>query len=77
MSYYLSSQIGGAIVYILPFTAGGFIYIAASDLIPKLHKEENLRRSLASFTFLFFWSHAYAVCKGFSFVSRRGSNWFE
>lgn len=52
MGYYLSSQVGETIVYILPFTAGGFIYIAASDLIPELHKEENPRRSIASFVFL-------------------------
>jgi len=32
---------------ILPLTAGGFIYIAPSDLIPQLHKERNLRRSTA------------------------------
>ena len=27
--------------YLLPFTAGGFIYIASSDLIPELHKERT------------------------------------
>jgi len=35
--------------FILPFTAGGFIYIATSDLIPELHKESNLKRSSAAF----------------------------
>jgi len=30
---------------ILPFTAGGFIYIATADLIPELNKEVNLRKS--------------------------------
>ncbi|TAL35758.1 MAG: ZIP family metal transporter [Spirochaetes bacterium] len=30
----------------LPLTAGGFIYIAASDLIPELHKETNPLRSI-------------------------------
>ncbi|MFA4933627.1 MAG: ZIP family metal transporter [Candidatus Omnitrophota bacterium] len=35
--------------FILPFTAGGFIYIAASDLIPELHKENGLKRATASF----------------------------
>ncbi|MFB0562834.1 MAG: ZIP family metal transporter [Candidatus Lokiarchaeia archaeon] len=33
---------------VLPFAAGGFIYIASSDLVPELHKEQNLKRSLAS-----------------------------
>lgn len=31
---------------ILPFTAGGFIYIAGSDLVPELHKERAPVRSL-------------------------------
>lgn len=35
--------------YIVPFTAGGFIYIAGSDLIPELHKETIPARSLLQF----------------------------
>lgn len=35
--------------FILPLTAGGFIYIATSDLIPEIHKESNLRRSTFAF----------------------------
>lgn len=31
---------------ILPFTAGGFLYIAAANLIPELHKECGLRNSI-------------------------------
>lgn len=39
--------------FIMPLTAGGFIYIATSDLIPQIHKETDLRRSsLAFFAFL-------------------------
>ena len=49
MGHLLSSYIGEFMIFILPFTAGGFIYIAASDLVPELHKEVNPRRSLASF----------------------------
>jgi zinc and cadmium transporter len=30
---------------LIPFTAGGFVYIAGSDLIPELHKETNLKKS--------------------------------
>ncbi len=37
------------VVYILPFAAGNFLYIASSDLIPELHKETEIRRSAASF----------------------------
>lgn len=40
-----------SIAFLLPFAAGGFIYIAASDLIPELHKEEDLKRSMLSFSF--------------------------
>ena len=34
------------IVFILPFAAGGFIYLAGSDLIPELHRESSVRKSL-------------------------------
>jgi zinc and cadmium transporter len=40
--------------FILPLTAGGFIYVASSDLIPEIHKESDRRRSgLAMLSFLF------------------------
>ena len=34
---------------ILPFTAGGFIYIAGADLIPELKKETGLLKSIFQF----------------------------
>jgi zinc and cadmium transporter len=40
-----------SIAFLLPFAAGGFIYIAASDLIPELHKEEDMKKSMLSFSF--------------------------
>jgi len=40
------SQINGISGWLLPFTAGGFIYIAGSDLIPELHKETQPKKSL-------------------------------
>lgn len=48
---YLLSGKTEFIALLLPFAAGGFIYISASDLIPELHKEVSLRKSLFSFTF--------------------------
>ena len=36
---------------LIPFAAGGFIYIFASDLIPELHKEPKLSKSMMSFLF--------------------------
>ena len=41
----------GAAVYLLPFAAGGFIYIAASDLIPELHKQESMKKAVGAFAF--------------------------
>ena len=38
--------------FMLPLTAGGFIYIAGSDLIPELHRERELPGSLAQFAML-------------------------
>jgi zinc and cadmium transporter len=41
-------------VFLLPLTAGGFIYIAACDLIPELHKQTDLKRTTFSMlAFLF------------------------
>lgn len=42
----LGVQISGFSQMLIPFTAGGFIYIASTDLIPELHKETNLQKSL-------------------------------
>lgn len=36
--------------FLLPFAAGGFIYISMSDLIPELHKENNLKKSFIYFS---------------------------
>ncbi len=35
--------------YLLPFTAGGFIYIAGTDLMPELKKETELMHTLVQF----------------------------
>lgn len=40
------------ISYILAFAAGGFIYIATSDLIPELHKETSITNSFVEIVFL-------------------------
>lgn len=61
VGYYLSGMIAGFSAALLPLTAGGFIYIAASDLIPELHKENNLLKANLAFVLfilglLFMWS---------------------
>jgi zinc and cadmium transporter len=47
--YLLSSYVESSTILLLPFTAGGFIYIAASDLIPEIRKERDLKKSLTTF----------------------------
>jgi len=47
--YFINDYARGFSNFILPLTAGGFIYIATSDLIPELHKEKDLKRALAAF----------------------------
>ena len=48
----LNVKTSGLTTYLLPFTAGGFIYIAGSDLIPELQKEVGPRRSFLQFLFI-------------------------
>jgi zinc and cadmium transporter len=47
--YFVTDLVANFSNFILPFTAGGFVYIATSDLIPELHKENDLKRSTAAF----------------------------
>jgi len=42
----------GLLPLLLAFTAGGFIYIAAVDLIPELHKEVRIGKSALQLVFL-------------------------
>lgn len=49
VGFVLSTQTEGIIPYILPVAAGGFLYIATSDLIPELKKEVNPKKSISSF----------------------------
>lgn len=46
VTYYLAFQIEGVAHLLLPFAAGGFIYIAATDLMPELHKRTQGKESL-------------------------------
>lgn len=51
IAYFISGFAPNFHYLLLPFAAGGFIYIAASDLIPELHKDNNTKRSLVNFMF--------------------------
>jgi len=52
VGYYCSTKVDSLSGYILPFAAGGFIYIASCDLIPELHKQKNAHK--ANISMLFF-----------------------
>ncbi|MCX5695460.1 MAG: ZIP family metal transporter [Candidatus Omnitrophica bacterium] len=54
VGYFISDFAHGFSDFIMPLTAGGFIYIATSDLIPEIHKEKDQRRATLAFvSFLF------------------------
>ena len=46
ITYYAASYIQGVERFLVPFAAGGFIYIAATDLMPELHKRNQARESV-------------------------------
>ena len=51
--YFAAASITIASAFLIPFAAGGFIYIAASDLVPEMHKmyKGNIRRSISVLSF--------------------------
>ncbi len=49
IGFFLSTKIGDSIVYLLPFAAGNFIYIASSDLIPEIKHKDNIKKSFTYF----------------------------
>ena len=53
VGYVLSNVIENISSFLISFTAGGFIYIAASDLIPELHKQKDAKKAnIAFITFI-------------------------
>jgi len=51
IGYYLSSYVENFTLVLVPIAAGGFLYISGSDLIPELHREPEIRKSMLSFLF--------------------------
>lgn len=49
LSLILGEKIEGYQILLVPFTAGGFIYIAASDLMPTMHRPTRLTAILKQF----------------------------
>ena len=52
ISLLLGPKVSSYTVFMIPLTAGGFIYIAGSDLIPELHREREVLGSIAQFAML-------------------------
>lgn len=51
-AYFYSSAIQNSSIFLTSFAAGGFIYIASTDLIPEIHKEKDFRKSLVQLALL-------------------------
>ncbi|PIR77235.1 MAG: ZIP family metal transporter, partial [Candidatus Magasanikbacteria bacterium CG10_big_fil_rev_8_21_14_0_10_38_6] len=45
----MAAYVDGITTYLVPLSAGAFIYIAGSDLIPELHKETEFEKTLLQF----------------------------
>ena len=49
VGYFASSLFDFVLPFLIPFAAGGFLYISASDLIPEIRKEVSVKKSLLTF----------------------------
>jgi len=54
ISNYLSIHIENFVGLLIALAAGGFIYLAASELIPEIQKEENIGKSMIQFVLFVF-----------------------
>ena len=52
IAFWFGQAVAGALPLLLAFTAGGFIYISLVDLIPELHKEVRIGKSILQIIFL-------------------------
>lgn len=48
--FFLSSMVENFVPFLLPLAAGGFIYIASSDLIPEFRSVGGVKKSVVTFT---------------------------
>jgi zinc and cadmium transporter len=46
VTYYSAAHIHGIDRFLVHFASGGFIYIAATDLMPELHKKNQAKESV-------------------------------
>jgi len=52
IAFFAGTHAGSMAAMLLPITAGGFIYIAGSDLIPELHHQTELKASVIQFVMI-------------------------
>jgi zinc and cadmium transporter len=52
LTYIFSSNLEKAIMPLIAFAGGTFIYIASSDLIPEIHKETKKSKAILQFLLL-------------------------
>lgn len=63
----ISSQFESVTKILIPFAAGGFIYIATADMIPELHKHK-VHKFSETFKQVFFFAFGIAVMYGLLFI---------
>ena len=49
VGWLIADKLGDSITYLLPFAAGSFTYVAASDLIPEIKHDTKSGKSLTHF----------------------------
>jgi zinc and cadmium transporter len=52
LTYFFIAAVPTVQTFLLPITAGGFLYIALADLIPQLHEQVKLRETLGQIVLL-------------------------
>ena len=66
VGFYFANHLVGFSGILLPIAAGGFIYIAACDLIPELHKQPDLKTATSAMGFFL---AGIMLMVGFKFLS--------
>ena len=62
--------------FLVPFAAGGFIYIASADLISELHKEVEVKKSILQLV-LYYGGSVSNVVFNFSRIITEGYGFFN
>ena len=51
IGFYFSERAVSFSQFMIPFAAGGFIYVASCDLIPEIHKQSENKKATLSMAF--------------------------